>query len=136
MKRLAAALPLLASLAVPALGAPDIDLSAMGRTMLCAAVYDIKKHPENYLGRRIRMSGQFAIIQGLDAQGEEDPDKLFYNCVFPLAQNSLEFGVAGEPSYPEDFPDLEAPVTVEGVYEKYEDGGTTYYRVGQSSIEF
>ncbi|OON89045.1 MULTISPECIES: hypothetical protein [unclassified Pyramidobacter] len=136
MKRLAAALFLLAALALPAPAAPDIDLAAMGRTMLFAAVYDIKNNPESYLGRRIKMTGQFAIIQGADAQGQPDPDKIFYNCVIPMAQNSLEFGVAGELYYPEDFPDLEAPITVEGVYEKYEDNGTTYYRVGQSAIDF
>lgn len=136
MKRLAAALFLLAALTVPTPAAPDIDLTVMGRTMLFAVVYDIKNNPESYLGRRVKMTGQFAIIQGLDAQGQPDPDKIFYNCVIPLAQNSLEFGVAGELYYPEDFPDLEAPITVEGVYEKYEDNGTTYYRVGQSAIDF
>lgn len=136
MKRLAAALFLLAALGIPAPATADIDLTAMGRTMLFAVVYDIKNNPENYLGRRIKMTGQFAIIQGIDAQGQPDPDKIFYNCVIPLAQNSLEFGVAGELYYPEDFPDLEAPITVEGVYEKYEDNGTTYYRVGQSAIDF
>lgn len=61
MKRLAAALFLLAALALPAPAAPDIDLAAMGRTMLFAAVYDIKNNPESYLGRRIKMTGQFAI---------------------------------------------------------------------------
>ena len=136
MKRLAAALFLLAALGIPAPAAADIDLTAMGRTMLFAVVYDIKNNPENYLGRRIKMTGQFAIIQGIHAQGQPDPDKIFHNCVIPLAQNSLEFGVAGELYYPEDFPDLEAPITVEGVYEKYEDNGTTYYRVGQSAIDF
>ncbi len=136
MKRLAAALFLLAALGIPAPATADIDLTAMGRTMLFAVVYDIKNNPENYLGRRIKMTGQFAIIQGIDAQGQPDPDKIFYNCVIPLAQNSLEFSVAGELYYPEDFPDLEAPITVEGVYEKYEDNGTTYYRVGQSAIDF
>ena len=130
MKRLAAALLLLAALAIPAPGAPDVDLTAMGRTMLFAVVRDIKNNPESYLGRRVKMAGQFAIIQGVDAQGQPDPDKIFYNCVIPLAQNSLEFGVAGELFYPE------APITVEGVYEKYEDNGTTYYRVGQSAIDF
>ena len=136
MKRLAAALFLLAALHLPAPAAPDIDLAAMGRTMLFAVVYDIKNNPQSYLGRRIKMTGQFAIIQGVDAQGQPDPDKIFYNCVIPMAQNSLEFGVAGELYYPEDVPDLEAPITVEGVYEKYEDNGTTYYRVGQSTIDF
>lgn len=96
MKRLAAALLLLAALAIPAPGAPDVDLTAMGRTMLFAVVRDIKNNPESYLGRRVKMAGQFAIIQGVDAQGQPDPDKIFYNCVIPLAQNSLEFGVAGE----------------------------------------
>lgn len=136
MKRLAAALFLLAAQVIPAPAASDIDLAAMGRTMLFAVVCDIKNNPESYLGRRIKMTGQFAIIQGVDAQGQPDPDKIFYNCVIPPAQNSLEFDVAGELYFPEDFPDLEAPITVEGVYEKYEDNGTTYYRVGQSSIDF
>lgn len=134
MKRLAVLL-LLLTLITPA-SAADIDLTKMSKTMLFAVVLDIRSRPEHYLGKSVRMSGKFAIIQGVDAQGQPDPDKIFYNCVIPGAQSSLEFGVAGELYYPEDFPDLESTITVEGVYEKYEDNGKVYYRVGQSEIDF
>ena len=136
MRKTLLSLLLAAVFATAAAAAPDVDLTKMSRTMLFAAALDIRSNPARYLGRRVRMSGKFAIIQGVDAQGQPDPDKIFYNCVIPDAQTSLEFGVAGELFYPEDFPDLESPITVEGVYEKYEDGGKTYYRVGQSEIEF
>ena len=134
MKRLAVLL-LLLTLITPA-SAADIDLTKMSKTMLFAVVLDIRSRPEQYLGKSVRMTGKFAIIQGVDAQGQPDPDKIFYNCVIPGAQSSLEFGVAGELYYPEDFPDLESTITVEGVYEKYEDNGKVYYRVGQSEIDF
>ncbi|MBQ9422640.1 MAG: hypothetical protein IJU32_03585 [Pyramidobacter sp.] len=134
MKRLAVLL-LLLTLITPA-SAADIDLTKMSKTMLFAVVLDIRSRPEQYLGKSVRMSGKFAIIQGVDAQGQPHPDKIFYNCVIPGAQSSLEFGVAGELYYPEDFPDLESTITVEGVYEKYEDNGKVYYRVGQSEIDF
>ena len=134
MKRLAVLL-LLLTLITPA-SAADIDLTKMSKTMLFAVVLDIRSRPEQYLGKSVRMSGKFAIIQGVDAQGQPDPDKIFYNCVIPGAQSSLEFGVAGKLYYPEDFPDLESTITVEGVYEKYEDNGKVYYRVGQSEIDF
>ena len=134
MKRLAVLL-LLLTLVSPACAA-DIDLTKMSKTMLFAVVLDIRSRPEQYLGKSVRMSGKFAIIQGVDAQGQPDPDKIFYNCVIPGAQSSLEFGVAGELYYPEDFPDLESTIKVEGVYEKYEDNGKVYYRVGQSEIDF
>ena len=134
MKRLAVLL-LLLTLISPACAA-DIALTKMSKTMLFAVVLDIRSRPEQYLGKSVRMSGKFAIIQGVDAQGQPDPDKIFYNCVIPGAQSSLEFGVAGELYYPEDFPDLESTITVEGVYEKYEDNGKVYYRVGQSEIDF
>ena len=134
MKRLAVLL-LLLTLITPA-SAADIDLTKMSKTMLFAVVLDIHSRPEQYLGKSVRMSGKFAIIQGVDAQGQPDPDKIFYNCVIPGAQSSLEFNVAGELYYPEDFPDLESTITVEGVYEKYEDNGKVYYRVGQSEIDF
>lgn len=134
MKKLIAAALLLAGAC--AARAAEIDLTAMGRTMVFAAVHDMKQNPERYLGRSVKMKGQFAIIQGVDDKGQPDPDKIFYNCVIPMAISSLEFNVADELYYPEDFPDLEAPVTVEGVFEKYEDGGKTYYRVGKSKIDF
>ena len=134
MKRLAVLL-LLLTLITPA-SAADIDLTKMSKTMLFAVVLDIRSRPEQYLGKSVRMTGKFAIIQGVDAQGQPDPDKIFYNCVIPGAQSSLEFGVAGKLYYPEDFPDLESTITVEGVYEKYEDNGKVYYRVGQSEIDF
>ena len=127
---------LIAAVFATAAAAADVDLTKMSRTMLFAAVLDIRSNPDRYLGQRVRMSGKFAIIQGVDANGQPDPEKIFYNCVIPDAQTSLEFGVAGELFYPEDFPDLESRITVEGVYEKYEDNGKTYYRVGQSEIEF
>ena len=136
MKKTLLALLFAAVFASAAAATPDVDLTKMSRTMLFAAVLDIRANPARYLGRKIRMTGKFAIIQGVDAQGQPDPDAIFYNCVIPDAQASLEFGVAGELFYPEDFPDLESPITVEGVYEKYEDNGKTYYRVGQSEIEF
>jgi len=130
----------LALLAALSLNSPspaaEIDLTRMGPTMLFAAVYDMRANPARYEGKTVKMSGKFAIIQGTDAQGQPDPDKIFYNCVIPLAQSSIEFDVADELFYPEDFPDLESPITVEGVYEPYQDKGRTYWRVGKSKIEF
>ena len=124
------------SAGLPSRAAVDVDLTKMGPTMLFAAVYDIRSNPARYLGKAVKMTGRFAIIQGTDAQGQPDPDKIFYNCVIPQAQSSLEFDVADELFYPEDFPDLESMITVSGVYESYEDNGKTYYRVGKSQIEF
>ncbi len=115
---------------------PAVDLTSMKGVMLCAAVHDIKKHPENYVGRRITMTGQFAIVQGFDEWGMEDPDKIFCACTFSQALDSLEFCAGNELQHPEDFIDLGTTVTVSGVYEAYEDNGKVYYRVGNAAVKF
>lgn len=131
---LAALLSTLGTAALPA--SPAVDLTSMKGVMLCAAVHHIKTHPENYVGRFITVTGQFSIIEGVDEQGAEDPDKIFCACTVAQAQDSLEFRTGAEMPHPEDFIDLGAIVTVSGIYEAYEDNGKVYYRLGDASVKF
>ena len=83
--------------------------------------------PEDYNGRTVTMRGQFAI--------SEDPDsgKRYYACIIQDAlaccTQGLEFVLAGEHTYPDDYPELGSEITVSGTFELYEEGDIRYCRL-------
>ena len=118
--------------------AVDIDLTALSGIMVYSEVNSMISFPDNYIGKTVKMHGQFTIYQATDENGAFIPDKMFFACMIADATaccaQGLEFALAGEPVYPDEYPELGAEITVVGTFEWYEEDGCRYYRLGNASF--
>lgn len=119
-------------------GGIDVDLTALSSTMVYSEVYSMMSFPDDYIGKTVKMQGQFTIYQATDENGAFIPDKMFFACMIADATaccaQGLEFALAGEPVYPDDYPELGAEITVVGTFEWYEEDGCRYYRLGNAAF--
>ena len=105
-------------------GELDVDLTTLSSTMVYSEVYNMMCEPDRYLGKRIKMNGQFAVY--------EDPNTgaVYTACIIMDAtaccSQGLEFVLAGEHSYPADDPELGTEITVVGTFQTYEENGYMY----------
>ncbi len=106
---------------------PDVDLTALSSTMVFAEVYNIMANPDDYMGKTIRMSGQYY------ASYDELFKKYYHFVVIEDAtaccQQGLEFTVIGETAYPQDYPPDGAIIELTGSFSSYEESGFTYYYI-------
>ena len=118
--------------------AVDIDLTTLSGIMVYSEVNSMISFPDNYIGKTVKMQGQFTIYQATDENGSFIPDKMFFACMIADATaccaQGLEFALAGEPVYPDEYPELGAEITVVGTFEWYEEDGCRYYRLGNASF--
>lgn len=114
----------------------DIDLTALSGIMVYSEVNSMISFPDNYIGKTVKMQGQFTIYQATDESGAFIPDQIYFACVIADAtaccSQGLEFALAGEHTYPDDYPELGAGITVVGTFEWYEEDGCRYYRLGNA----
>ena len=105
----------------------------MGSTMVYAEVYNMMMYPEDYMGKTIKMNGQFVIGYETKADGTMDESTLVFACLISDAMaccsQGMEFSLAGEHTYP-----LYTFITVTGTYETYEENGYTYCRLADAKI--
>ena len=116
----------------------DVDLTRLSSTMVYSEVYNMMNAPGDYIGKTIKMKGQFAIGYVYNTDGTPDESTARFACVIADATaccaQGLEFALAGEPVYPDDYPELGAEITVVGTFEWYEEDGCRYYRLGSASF--
>lgn len=119
-------------------GGIDVDLTALSSTMVYSEVYSMMSFPDDYIGKTVKMKGQFAVYQATDENGAFIPDKMFFACMIADATaccaQGLEFALAGKPVYPDEYPELGAEITVVGTFEWYEEDGCRYYRLGNAAF--
>lgn len=98
----------------------DVDLTQLSSTMVYSEVYNMVFYPENYIGKTVKMSGSYMVFH------EEGTDKYYHACIISDATaccaQGIEFELAGEHRYPDDYPELGAPVCVVGVFDIYREG--------------
>ena len=103
----------------------DVDLTTLSSTMVYAEVYNMMCAPQDYIGRNIKMSGQFSVFE------DTASNQIYYACVIADAtaccQQGIEFVLADETlTYPDDYPALGETVTVMGEFQTYEENGYVY----------
>lgn len=112
----------------------DLDLTKMSATMIYSTMFDMLVMPEDYVEKNIKVSGWFETYTD-PANGE-----LYYAVVVPDAtaccQQGLEFVWPGNHTYPTDFPETGADITVTGIYKLIENDGITYNYLEASNVEF
>ena len=119
-------------------GGIDVDLTALSSTMVYSEVYSMMSFPDNYIGKTVKMQGQFTIYQATDENGAFIPDQIYFACVIADAtaccSQGLEFALAGEHTYPDDYPELGAEITVTGTFEVYTESGFQYCRLVNATL--
>ncbi len=117
----------------------DIDLTQLSSTMVYSEVYNMMYTPEDYIGKTVRMRGQFATLQGTDENGQPLPDQLYFACVIADAtaccQQGLEFILNSSYTYPDDYPVLGDEITVSGTFETYYEGEYQYCHLINAELE-
>ena len=113
----------------------DIDLTRMSATMVYAKVFDMIINPDSYEGKKIRMKGTFAVFEHAEAGKTQRSFACIIKDATACCAQGMEFSLAGKPSYPEDYPKQDAPITVCGTFRQTEQDGLTRILLTDSRIE-
>ncbi len=123
-----------AAAAVPN-GDGSVDLTVMSSTMVYAEVYNMVTVPDQYMGRTVRMKGDFATYTD-PASG-----KVYFACVIADAtaccSQGLEFQLknASELTYPDDYPEEGKEITVTGTFSTYVEDNYLYCQLVDAVME-
>lgn len=102
----------------------DVDLTTLSGTMVYSEVYNMMSNPEDYLGKKVKMSGSFGVYQ------DPNTGKYYFACIIADAtaccSQGIEFVLDGDYSYPEDYPEANSVITVTGTFDTYEENGYSY----------
>ncbi len=117
----------------PYAGKVDVDLTVLSSTMVYSEVYNmLYNDPAHYLGKTVKAKGTFSIYQ-LVEDGVLQPDPVSYACIISDAAaccaEGMEFMLEGDYTYPDDYPELGAEITVIGEFQSYEENGMTWYHL-------
>lgn len=119
-------------------GSIDVDLTELSSTMVYSEVYNMMYTPDDYIGKAVKMKGQFAVYQATDESGAPVPNQIYFACIIADAtaccSQGLEFVLAGDHTYPEDYPEPGSEITVSGTFELYEENGFQYCRLTNAAI--
>ena len=100
--------------------AVDVDLTTISSSMVYSVVYDMVYNPDPYLGKTVKMQVTFTTIY------DEENDKRYYACVIQDAtaccSQGIEFVLRDERTYPEEYPEVGAEITVIGTFDSYTEG--------------
>lgn len=114
----------------------DVDLNNLNANVVYSQVFLMMTEPDKFIGKRIRMSGQFNVY----AAQEGNPSGVteYYAIIIADAQaccqQGIEFVWPGH-TYPEGFPEVKSNASVTGIFEVYEENGKKYCRLIADSVE-
>lgn len=114
----------------------DVDLNNLNANVVYAQVFQMMTEPDKFIGKRIRMSGQFNVY----AAQEGNPSGVteYYAIIIADAQaccqQGIEFVWPGH-TYPEGFPEVKSNASVTGIFEVYTEDGKKYCRLVADTVE-
>lgn len=112
----------------------DVDLTALSSTMVYSEVYNMLYfYPEDYYGKTVKMTGLFNVYQSVDENGVVLDMPVAYACIISDATaccaEGMEFVLEGDCTYPDDYPELGAEITVIGEFQSYAENGIAWYHL-------
>ncbi len=109
----------------------DVDLTKLSSTMVYSEVNNMMTNPQAYMGKYVKMKGQFAVSEG--------EKKTYFACVIADAtaccQQGIEFTLKESKKYPEEYPALGTEITVEGKFSTYKEDGQIYLELIGAKLE-
>ncbi len=112
----------------------DYDLTTMNSDMVYATVYQMMIEPDAYIGKTIRMDGLY--YAGYDKRTDQHCHYCIIQDAMACCAQGLEF-VWGDGShvYPDEYPQDNTNVVVQGVFETYQKEGGNYCRLKDATLE-
>ena len=111
----------------------DVDLTKMSSTMVYSEVYAMMTDSKQYLGKTVRMRGEFSGFY------DKYSDQYYFACLIRDAMaccaQGLEFVLTDDYSYPEDYPARGTEITVTGTFNSYQEGNFTFYHLSNAVLE-
>lgn len=111
----------------------DVDLTRLSSTMVYSEVYNMMYTPNDYIGKTVKMKGQFAYYEDPETKAQ------YFACIIADAtaccSQGLEFILTGEHTYPNDYPEVGSEITVTGTFELYTENGFQYCRLKDAVME-
>lgn len=109
----------------------DLDLTTMDSNMVYSEVYKMLYYPEDYIGKIIKMRGQFSSYH------DEYSGNTYFACIIQDAlaccSSGLEFSLKDNSyEYPKDFPVEGENITVIGRFSTYLDDDIQYLSLADS----
>ncbi len=104
----------------------DYDIDGSNYTVASAKINDIISNFDSNKGKIIKIKGSFTV--------QETPQKNYYACLIndktACCSQGLEFTLKDKNlKYPDDYPEANAEITVQGKLSSYVEGDTTYYEL-------
>lgn len=110
----------------------DVDLTILSPTLIYSEVYNMMYSPSEYLGKTIRIEGQYNQYQ--DPVTEQD----YFACVIADATaccaQGMEFVLTDAYRYPEDYPQTGSTIIVTGVFDTYLEDGHEYCTLRNATL--
>lgn len=110
----------------------DCDLTSLGSNMVYSEVSNMMTSPDDYIGKTVKASGTMDIFI------DKDTGNYYFACIIKDATacctNGLEFILESGSRSPEDYPEVDTPITVGGVFETYEENGAIYCRLINAKV--
>lgn len=112
----------------------DYDLTTMNSDMVYATVYQMMIEPDAYIGKTIRMDGLY--YAGYDKRTDQHCHYCIIQDAMACCAQGLEF-LWGDGShvYPDEYPQDNTNVVVQGVFETYQKEGGNYCRLKDATLE-
>lgn len=114
-----------------------VDLTALSSTMVYAEVFAMMSSPEDYVGKTVKMQGIFSKGQ-LYAAGSLNDGGTVFACVIQDATaccaQGIPFELAGDHTYPQDYPELGDIITVVGTFEIHQQEGMQFCRLRDAEL--
>ena len=110
----------------------DVDLTKLSSTMVYSEVYNMMYTPDDYIGKTVKMKGQFSYYEDPETKAQ------YFACIIADAtaccSQGLEFILSGEHTYPNDYPEVDSEITVTGTFETYKENGSQYCRLKNATL--
>ena len=110
----------------------DVDLTAISGILVYSEVYNMMSTPENYKGKKIKMEGTYTIY--FDDTYSTRYDACIVQDATACCATGIEFELSDELKFPDDYPKEGETITVEGIFDTYDEGSYTYCTLRNASL--
>ena len=111
----------------------DIDLTTLSSTVVYSEVYGMLTNPYSYTGKKVKMQGGFSVYHDVDTG--KDYFAVIIADATACCSQGMEFVLAGDYKYPEDYPEIGEYITVTGIFKTYKENGDTYCHLTDAVME-
>ncbi len=112
-------------------GEYDFDITDLNANMMYGQVYDMTFNSEKYMGKTVKLKGQFRY-------NKYSENQVIYSVFIPDAAACCSQGIEFIPKdplvYPDDFPEIDQEITVAGTFSTYEEYAVIYCQLKDAEI--